>query len=125
MSRPAHRPCLVTIGAASNCLCPFCIIDHSSIALASLGTVVGESNAPVLLTPTVIGLRIDLQDLACLGNVLPFTKLNIWLAKFGDDLIGRVSFLVHESLLSGLRPDQFSHFSRRSFIGYDHSEFSP
>jgi len=50
----------------------------------------------VLLTPAVVRLIGDFQQLADLRNLLPFTKLNVSPTQLGNNLINCVSVLLHD-----------------------------
>ena len=58
------------------------------------------------LPPAAVRLFGDLQDLADRGDLLALVKSNVRLAALLNNLIGRVSCLLHlQRILSGLRPD--------------------
>ena len=60
----------------------------------------------VLLTPAVVRLVGDLQNLADLRDLLALAQGNICLTQLLNNLIGRVPCLLHlQRILSGLRPD--------------------
>jgi hypothetical protein len=73
--------------------------------------VVRGRHPTVFLAPAVVRLLRDLPRLADLRDLLAFAKAYIRLAKFFNDLIRRMTRLLHlERIVSGLRPDAILSF---------------
>ena len=75
-------------------------------------------HATVLLSPAIIRLFGDFQQLAGLGHLLALTEFNIGFTKFGNDLIHCVTFLRHsESPFRAVRPSKILSLTMVQFYG--------